>query len=198
MAVGLAKVGLALKHEAWLRAGRRGLSPTQAQILAVLRSRGREMRLTEVAERLAVTAATASEAVGTLARKGLVRKRREATDLRSLAIQLTSAGRKEAARAAGWPEVLLEAIDALAPEEQSVFLRGLIKMIYTLQRQGRIPVSHMCLSCRFFRPNVYPDPERPHHCAFVDSPFGDRHLRLECPDHQPIDTGTTMRGGYQA
>lgn len=38
---------------------------------------------------------------------------------------------------------------------------------------------------RFFRPRVHADPYRPHHCAFGDAPFGDRHLRLECADHQP-------------
>lgn len=185
IATGLAKVGLALKYQAWRRAGRRGLSPTQAQILTTLRPAPRGMRLGEVAERLAVTAATASEAVGALARKGLVRKVRHPADPRALALRLTPAGRREACRVAGWPDVLLEALDALEPEEQAVFLRGLVRMIHLLQQRGQIPVSQMCVTCRFFRPYLHRDPERPHHCAFVDAPFGDRHLRLDCPDHQP-------------
>jgi DNA-binding MarR family transcriptional regulator len=195
IATGLAKVGLALKHQAWRRAGRRGLSPTQAQILTTLRTAPRGMRLAEVADRLAVTAATASEAVGALALKGLVRKARETADLRALAIRLTPAGRREAHRAAGWPDVLLEAIDALTPEEQAVFLRGLVRMIYTLQQRGQIPVAQMCVTCRFFRPHVHPDPDRPHHCTFVDAPFGDRHLRLDCPDHQPAAPTPRREGG---
>jgi len=58
-------------------------------------------------------------------------------------------------------------------------------MIAALQEQGRIPVARMCPTCRFFRPNVHDDPERPHHCAFVDAPFGDRSVRIDCPDHEP-------------
>jgi DNA-binding MarR family transcriptional regulator len=187
VATGLAKVGLALKHQAWRQASLRGLSPTQAQILTVLRPSHRGLRLAEVADRLAVTAATASEAVGALARKGLVRKMQDAADLRSLSIRLTPAGRREADRAADWPDFLLKAVDALSPAEQAVFLRALVMMIRTLQDQGQIPVSQMCVTCHFFRPNVHPDPERPHHCAFAAAPFGDRHLRLDCYDHQPAD-----------
>jgi hypothetical protein len=56
-------------------------------------------------------------------------------------------------------------------------------MIRTLQERGRIPVARMCVSCRYFQPFRYPDPDRPHHCAFVDAPFGDGELRLDCPDH---------------
>jgi protoglobin len=42
----------------------------------------------------------------------------------------------------------------------------------------------MCVSCRFFRPFIHDDPTHPHQCAFVDAPFGDGELRLDCPDHQ--------------
>jgi hypothetical protein len=79
----------------------------------------------------------------------------------------------------------LAAVDELTPAEQEVFLRGLVKMIRTLQERGEIPVSRMCVTCRYFRPNVHPDLSTPHHCAFVDAPFGDRQLRLECADHEP-------------
>ena len=34
---GLAKVGIALKQQAWAEAGGRGLTPTQGQVLALLR-----------------------------------------------------------------------------------------------------------------------------------------------------------------
>ena len=97
---------------------------------------------------------------------------------------MTTAGRHEAERAAGWADFLLAAVDDLTPEEQEIFYRGLVKMIRGLQTRGEIPVSRMCVTCRFFQPRVHADPREPHHCAFVDAPFGDRHLRLECPDHE--------------
>lgn len=181
----LAKIGIALKAGAWRRGGGRVLTPTQRQVLALVRFQG--ARVSELAGRLGVTPASASETVAALVRKGLVRKAVSAADGRSRVVTLTPAGRREADRAAGWPDVLLEAVETLEPAEQAVLLRALVKMIRTLQEQGRIPVSRMCVTCRFFRPHVYPDSARPHHCAFVDAPFGDRELRIECLDHQPAD-----------
>ena len=134
---------------------------------------------------MAVRAPTATLAAQARKRKGLVRKARGTGDGRVRTITLTKAGAAEAARAAGWADFLLTAIDALTPAEQEVFLRGLLKMIRALQQRGEIPVSRMCLTCRFFRPHAHDDPAQPHQCAFVDAPFGDGQLRLECADHEP-------------
>ncbi len=85
---------------------------------------------------------------------------------------------------ADWPDFLVRALDQLDDGEQTAFLRSLTKLIRGLQEAGDIPVQRMCAGCAFFRPNVH-DGARPHHCAFVDAAFGDRHLRFECADHQP-------------
>ncbi|CAD5944009.1 hypothetical protein NO758_02098 [Planktothrix agardhii] len=61
-------------------------------------------------------------------------------------------------------------------------MRGLIKMILKLQEAGQIPISKMCVTCRFFQADRYPNSDRPHHCDFVDAPFSDRNLHLECPE----------------
>jgi hypothetical protein len=66
-------------------------------------------------------------------------------------------------------------------------------MIRTLQERGRIPVARMCVSCTFFRPFRHDDRARPHHCAFVDAPFGDGELRLDCPDHAAAPTEQAAR-----
>lgn len=189
VSVGLAKIGLALRSQAWQEAAGRGLTPTQGQALALLLGSAAPLRLSQLAEGLGVTAATASDAVQALVAKGLVRKERSREDARALAVSLTPAGREEAARAASWPDFLLHAIDELSAAEQEVFLKGLIKMIRALQERGQIPVARMCVTCRFFRPNAHPDPDRPHHCAFVNAPFGDRNLRIDCPDYQSAEAG---------
>ena len=186
LVTGLAKIGLALKHGERREAGARGLSPTQAQILVLLRGPGGPAAPAGLARRMGVGLPTVSEAVSALVAKGLVRKERSPEDGRSVRLALTAAGGAEADRMAGWPDFLLAGLEALSPEEQEVLLRAVVKLIRSLQEQGRIPVARMCPSCRFFRPMAHPDdPERPHHCAFVDAPFGDRSLRLECPDHVP-------------
>jgi DNA-binding MarR family transcriptional regulator len=197
---GLAKVGLALKHQAWAEAGGRGLTPTQGQALALLRASRDGLRLGELAGQLGVTAATTSDSVAALARKGLVAKLPLAGDGRAVLVRLTPAGAREAAAAAAWPDFLLEAVDQLDPASQAAFLRGLVTMIRTLQERGRIPVARMCVSCRFFQPNRHPGRALPHHCAFVDAPFGDGELRLDCPDHAtaPAELAASTWAAFRA
>jgi DNA-binding MarR family transcriptional regulator len=180
--IGLAKIGIALKQQAWAEAGGRGLTPTQGQVLALLRANPEGLRLGALAEQLGVTAATTSDSVTALQRKGLVTKEPMAGDGRGVIVLLTPTGTREAAAAAAWPDFLLEAVGELSTVEQATFLRALVSMIRTLQEKGRIPVARMCVSCRFFRPYQHDNPARPHHCAFVDAPFGDGELRLDCPD----------------
>ncbi len=181
---GLAKIGLALKHEAWHDPAGRGLSPTQAQILTLLRARGPEgCRLLDLARSLALTPPTVSEAVRALARKGLVLKRRSPGDARALRLGLTEEGERRAALLAGWPDALLEAVHRLSPDEQAALLAALVKMILVLQERGRIPLQRMCPTCTYFRANASPGAERPHLCAFTGAALGDTDFRLDCPDH---------------
>lgn len=141
------------------------------------------MRLSEIADGLAVKPATASEAVTVLVAKGLVQKAKATDDGRAVALDLTAKGQREADSFASWPDFLLAAVEGFSASEQEVFLRCLIKMVRQLQEAGQIPISRMCVTCQFFEPNVYSDSDLPHHCKLVDAPFGDRHLRLDCPEH---------------
>jgi DNA-binding MarR family transcriptional regulator len=197
---GLAKVGIALKQQAWAQAGGRGLTPTQGQALALLRASPAGLRLGVLAEQLGVTAPTASDSVAALARKGLVTKAPLAGDGRAVVVRLTPAGTREAAAAAAWPDFLLEAVGELSAAEQAAFLRALVTMIRSLQVKGRIPVARMCVSCRFFQPFRHDHPARPHHCAFVDAPFGDGALRLDCADHAaaPAEQATHTWHAFRA
>jgi DNA-binding MarR family transcriptional regulator len=184
VSVGLVKIGLALKSQSWQEAGQQGLTPTQGQILTLLQARGQTgLRLSAIADGLAVTAATASDAVSVLVEKGLVQKEKSAQDKRAISITLTESGKQQAQQTACWSDYLLEAVEELTPEEQVVFLKGLVKIISKLQKQGRISIAQMCVNCRFFQSNRYPDSPQPHHCGFVDAPFGDRQLQVDCPDH---------------
>jgi DNA-binding MarR family transcriptional regulator len=183
IAMGLSKVGLSLKFQAWQAGGARGLSPTQGQVLTLLLGARGGLKPSVLAQRLGVTAPTVTDSVKALVGKGFVERRADAADARVSLVVLTAKGRTEARAAAAWPDFLASAVEVMSAAEQEVFLRGLLKMIATLQREGQIPVSHMCVTCTHFRPNVHKDPLLPHHCAFVDAPFGARHLRLECDDH---------------
>jgi DNA-binding MarR family transcriptional regulator len=196
LASGLAKLGMAVKTEAWRAAASWRLSPTQAQVLAVLSALRRPARLQEVARYLAITPATASDSVSALEAKSLVTKRAAADDARARAIALTPAGARAAQELATWPDFLLPAIESLSEDEQAVLLRATVKMVRTLQLEGRIPLARMCLTCTYFSPNRYPGSDKPHHCGFVGEPFADVHLRLDCPDYSPA-SGAQQQAAWQ-
>lgn len=182
LATGMAKLGLALKHELRAQAGSRGLSPTQAQLVVALSSRPR--RVGELAAELGVGVATVSEALSAIESKGLVERRPDPSDRRAYEIRLTAAGSEAAAELAGWPDFLAAAIETLDPSRQEALLAVTIELIRRLQDEGRIPLARMCVTCAYFRPDAHPDdPARPHHCAFVDAPFGPVELRVDCADY---------------
>lgn len=186
IATALAKIGLALKQQAFRSAGDRGLSPTQGQILALI-STHEKVRPSELAAKLGVSMATVSESVRTLVQKGFVEKTTDARNARSVVLDLTSAGTREAQRASDWPDFLARAVDCLTVEEQEAFLHGLLKMIRTLQERGEIPIARMCITCTHFRAYAHATGRHPHHCALVDAPMGKRHLRIECAEHETAD-----------
>jgi len=185
LAQALSKIALAIRHGQQASAGARGLTPTQAQILAIVAAdSGRGPQLGWIADWLGVTAATVSDAVASLEKKKLVDKRRHPDDARRLAIALTAQGRREVERIGLLPQMLVEAAESLSPDEQTVLLKLLVKLIRSLQLRGQIPVARMCVTCQHFRPNVHAESTAPHHCAFVDAAFGDGAQMIDCPDHE--------------
>lgn len=182
---GFAKISLVMRHESWRAAGERGLTPTQSQILSVLKSASKPFGLAEVASHLAVSPGTASEALSALIGKGLVRKKRSAEDARAIVLSLTHKGAKEAVKSGEWSSPMIQAVEALPEHERASLLRGLIGMIRTMQERGSIPMSRMCVGCRYFRPNEYPGTKTPHHCLLIDAPIADSDLRVDCAEMEP-------------
>jgi DNA-binding MarR family transcriptional regulator len=183
---GLGRIAAALRSQAWEGGTARRLTPTQGQILALLADRAaKAVRLNDVAGELCLTAATVSDAVMTLVEKKLVKKERSTEDQRALVLTLTEAGRLEAKQTTGWTEVVQAGVKSLTTDEQAVFLRGLTKVMHSLQAQGVISVTRMCAGCTYFQPYVHADAAHPHHCGFVNKPLGEGQLRLDCPDFVP-------------
>jgi DNA-binding MarR family transcriptional regulator len=183
--VGLSRIGHVLRSQAWDGVSGKGIHPTQAQVLvAIARSRPPGPRLSELADHLAVTPPTVSESVAALERKGLLERRSDPADGRAIRLNLTRAGREAADELAEWPDLLLETVDDLDPAESGALLLLVTKLIRGLQVRGKIAPQRMCLTCRYFQADVHANLERPHHCGFVDAPFGNRQLRLDCLDHE--------------
>jgi len=166
------------------------LTPTQRRILEFLGSRHENITLSAVARELGVTPATASDSVAALEAKGLVRKRRSHTDGRALALMLTTEGRRSVTELASLPDPLQAAFGGLTDDEQSMFYRSAMKMIRELQETGALPPSRMCMRCRYFDPFRNQHSPTPHHCHLIGAPLADRHLRMDCPEHEPADENT--------
>ncbi|WP_266157372.1 MarR family winged helix-turn-helix transcriptional regulator [Dyella silvatica] len=180
---GLHKIGIAMRAQEWSAATPQGLTPTQAQIMVLLARRGEGLRVQEVAEQLAVTVATVSDAVSTLVSKKLARKIADPEDGRARRIQLSKAGSLLAGSLSDWPRAFTEVAATLPMEEQQILLRSLISMIALLQRKGAVPTARMCVNCQYFRAWRHDSATAPHHCAYIDAPLAETELRLDCAEH---------------
>ena len=194
----LGRIAAALRAGLWQSAGAQGLVPAQAEIL--LRIARQAARPGEIAAHLGVSAASASDSIAGLVAKGLVARVPDPQDRRARRLVPTEAGKRLAETLADAPTALLGAIAALSPQDQGGLLRALTLLIRALQDVRAIPVQRMCATCRHFRPRVHADPERPHHCAFVNAAFGDADLRLDCGEHEaaPAEEAAAMWRRFEA
>lgn len=186
IASALSRLSLFLRSAGWQAAHARGLTPTQAEILAHLARRG-PSRPGALAAALGVTPATLSDAAAALVAKGLAVRDRDPADARAVHLRPTQPGKAAAEALSGPPEALDAALHGLAPAEAGALMRSLTGIIRALQEARAIPVQRMCATCRHFRPHVHADATRPHHCAFVDAAFGDAGLRVDCGDHEEAE-----------
>ncbi|HEX6340269.1 MarR family winged helix-turn-helix transcriptional regulator [Umezawaea sp.] len=185
---GLARLGQAVRIDAWRNSGPHNLSPLQADIITFLDGEARPRRQGDIVGALASTPPTVSDAVKVLRAKKLLDGARDPADARAVVVRLTAEGEAEARRLAAVSRTMSEAISVLSESDLAAMLRGTAAVMKALQDRQAIPVSRMCLTCRFFGPDAHPeDTARPHHCHFVDAPFGDAELRVTCPDHQPLE-----------
>lgn len=181
IATGLHKIGLAMKQQAWQQANEEGLSATQGQILAALVAHG-PLSGSELGARLGLSLPTISDSVRVLVEKKLLSRSPDPRHPRATLLAPTRKGAGLGARARSWPEFMAAAVDTLSADEQRGFYAGVVKMIRSLQEEGLVPTSGMCVTCTHFQPRVRTGPT-PHHCGLVDAPLADDGLRLDCPDH---------------
>lgn len=181
----LLKLSAGLRRLSWDRAAAAGLTPTQAEILRTLKHAPAGLRLSEVAAALGVSAPTASEAVASLEGKRLLLRQPSLDDRRVLRLTLTLQGSVLAAELEEWFESVEAAVSTLPSESKSQLLVMLMQVFVTLQKTAGMPTTKACVNCRYFSPNVSSEPSLPHRCELVGAPFGDQHLRVNCPEQEP-------------
>jgi DNA-binding MarR family transcriptional regulator len=169
------------------KAQEHGLSPIQARFLVYLLHHGVELRrVSQLAREFGLTQATVSDAVDSLEAKGFIGREPWPADRRVVTLRLTPGGELLAAELSAWADPIREHLRNSSPGESEVVMRFLMQLIGSLQRSGVITVARMCVTCRFFQPDIHPDADSPHHCGLLDVPLAGSDLRIDCPEHEPI------------
>lgn len=186
LAAGLARVAVAVQAAGDERSSGLERTIAQQQVLLLLGRRQQVYPLRTLAEELGLTLHTALAAVTTLSREGLVSMGPAPSySPNQIKVELTDRGRAQSPEMFNWAADLLAEMHRLDAADQRRLLGVVTERITALQRRGQIPVSQMCVTCRFFDGYAHADPNQPHHCWYVDAPFGWTEVRLRCPEQQP-------------
>ncbi|MCS6799904.1 MAG: MarR family winged helix-turn-helix transcriptional regulator [Myxococcota bacterium] len=188
----LARISLAARHLLQRSASTVQLSPMQALILERLARQG-PAGVGDLAATLAVRPPTVSDSLDALERRGLLRRTTDDEDARRVVVRLTVRGRRLAAELALWPDLLAGAVSRLSRADREALLRVLLTIVAELVARGVVYEARMCTTCDYFRPFAHRGWPAPHHCALLDAPLADAALRLDCPDHRPLDRDGLVR-----
>lgn len=184
LAVGLVRLAAALEA-AQPDLGPRPYTLLEQQILLILGSHDRQVFLDGLAASLGMSVSATMTALSGLREAGLVRVTPKPSYRPSeMSVVLSEAGRQVPPVLLNWAGYLLRELTTHDGPEQQRLLDLVVDRIAALQRQSRIPVAGMCMTCRFFRPYQHLGDAEPHHCELVDAAFGHAHLRVRCPDQQ--------------
>ncbi|MEM9024995.1 MAG: MarR family transcriptional regulator [Bacteroidota bacterium] len=164
----------------WDASKANGLSPIQVQFLVYLYYQAPERcRVAQLAYEFNLTAATVSDAVSALQKKGLVQKKRLPQDGRSFMLQLTAAGKGMGKELANYAKPLHRPVRKLPKKQQRSIYQSLLHVIGNLYEGGVITAPRMCYSCRFLS-----EAKAGYHCHLLDQGLAEKDLRIDCPEHQ--------------
>lgn len=195
VAAGLERVGHVIRTLVWQRAYARGLSPMQAQLLLHICGQVHPPRVGDLAAEFDVTAATVSDALAALRRKGFVTREQGTADRRSFVFAITAAGADLTGELSRWAEPIVGHLSTVDRNAKAAALALVLDLLAALHTDGIPAVARTCVTCRFFDRGAHHDAERPHHCTLLDTAFGDAGLRVDCAEHQPAAADRPRDGG---
>lgn len=161
-----------------------GLNPAQWEALRYLARCNRFSNTPgALTDYLSATKGTISQTVNTLERKGYIKKRQRQGDKRSVALQLTPAGRKtlnwDPWQRLGLYEHLLD------PSLKPAVREGLNGFLEREVVRNGLKSFGACESCRFFQKNAGKgDGEGPHFCGRYEAALSEDESKQICLSHQ--------------
>jgi DNA-binding MarR family transcriptional regulator len=185
LATGLVRLAAAIDYASRGSSGPGDHTIVEQQLLLMLNQRGPGLTLQDLAGQAGMSRQDTLNVLGALVTKDMVAlDPAPSYSPHETLIDLTERGRSYP-KLLNWAADLLAELDQLDDEDQRLLLDLVVRRIATLQRENRIPITRMCLTCRFFDPYAHVGRPQPHHCRLVDAPFGNQQLRLRCPEQQP-------------
>lgn len=182
---GLERLAQALRVLLWEKAKTHGLSPIQVQFLVYLNTHPkRDRNVSHLATTFDLTKATVSDAVTALETKGYLTRERSSQDKRAAVLELTSSGKHLAKTLEPWADTVKKQLEGLGEEERLELMTSVMNLIASLQKTGVITVARMCRTCQFFQPGL----DNRHFCKLLNQPLEAQDLRIDCPEHQPLNT----------
>jgi DNA-binding MarR family transcriptional regulator len=107
-----------------------GLTPAQAEVIAVLRDADGPLTVRELGDRLVCEGGSPSRLVSSVVAAGLIERGERAGDRRAVVLSLTPAGRRAAREVAAAERELYEWLGgALSERETAALVRGLRKLV---------------------------------------------------------------------
>lgn len=182
--VSLEKLSEVFRVLLWDSGKEYGLSPIQIQLLLFVRFHSEEdlRKVAYMAKEFNMTKATISDSLKTLEQKGLVRKKTDVEDARSVTISLTAKGEKIAGHVAGFTDSLDSALGHLAPKERETLLVTLMRLSRHLLEDDVLAVERMCFHCQHYKGNF----NNNHYCEAYKRKLTLKTLRVDCPAHSEI------------
>ena len=184
-AAGLEQLAALARAQSWRATGQPALPPTQVAVLRLLQATPEGMQANRLATRLVVSAASLSDSLRSLERKGWLVRQADPADRRARRLRLTAEGRALAQRLTEPTQGLAALMAGLDEADVGALLRVTQLMIAQAQQQGLASGLRTCLGCRFFRPHASGRSDQPHLCDFTGQPFGDPQLRVDCAEQAP-------------
>ena len=184
---GLEQLAHLVRAQSWRQDGTPSLPPTQSAVLSMLEGTADGMRARQIAARLGVSPASLSESLKAMEGKRWIRRTPDPVDARAARVRLTAAGSRMAAQLQRSDRGMGPLVEALGEADLGALLRVTQLLVNEAQEQGLATGLRTCLGCEFFRPFASGRRDAPHVCAFVDKPFGDAELRVDCAEQRPAD-----------
>ena len=179
--VSLEKLSEVFRVLLWDSGKEYGLSPIQIQLLLFVKFHPEEdlRKVAYMAREFNMTKATISDSLKTLEQKGLVRKKTDLEDARSVTISLTAKGEKIAGHVSNFTGALDSALGHLAPKERDLLLGTLMRLSRQLLEEEVLAIERMCFHCANYKGNF----NNNHYCEAYKKKLTVKTLRVDCPKH---------------